>query len=261
MGLHKKNNSKLRLLLYGGSSQGKTHFVATAADVGDTLLISYHAQPDNVAEREYKHKLVVWDLDELTQLDMIFEHLVEGKGRFTQILKANKLPSKFKFVIFDGFSVLQATYLQIILRPDLKADKPKFDELYKVVHQNRASIRDYGELLMFTNSIGGSFWSLANDFNYNVIITAYERTERATPTVMGELGRVTAIKPAIIGSGINQMMGKSNVLARIEWDGQVSKLRIRQSKTIAASFRLNNVHTPKTSILLDADIQTLMYGK
>ena len=251
-----ETKSKLRLCIYGDSNAGKTTFASSAADVGNTLLVSFHAQPQVVAEKEDKFELVPVQIDHLTDLSMIIQWLYDSKSNgFGGLLKAKGKPDKYDFVIFDGFTVMQRVYMQIILRPDLDNDAPMYLPRTSVVHAEDATMRHWGVLANFTNELTSSFYGLDD---YHVIITCYESKTFDPPTVMGQDPRLRGIQPDIQGSGYNLLVGRSNVLARITWDGKDSVLRIRQSSTVTASYRYSDKIPEKTTLLTNSNIRELM---
>lgn len=251
----KDKPEKLRLLLYGESGGGKTTFAATAADIGNTLLLSFHAQPQTVSENTYKHKLVVWKLNELTDLDVVMTWLHSGEGSFGAMLKANKRPTNYKYIIFEGFTVMQRIYMQIVLRKDLVNDVPIYEPRTTINHAGRASKREWGILAGFTDELTSSFYGL---HKYNVIITCHEQRLYDPPETMNDAPKLTGIRPNIQGSGSNLIISRSNILARVTWDGKDSTLRIRQSKTVRARYDFSSKMPLNKTILINPDMADLL---
>lgn len=258
MGIHfvtEDAPEKLRLCLYGDSNSGKTTLAATAADVGNTLLISFHAQPQVVAEKKYKFAFVPIKIDHITDITIIVEWLYDGSGSFGSLLKSRKAPTEYEFVVFDGFTVLQRTYMQIILRKDLDDDIPVYTPRPAIVHTEHPNKRHWGILALFTNEVTSTLYGLDK---YHVIITCYETKVFDAPETMDAQPRLRGTHPDIQGSAINLLVGRSNVLARITWNGKDSVLRIRQSATVDASYRYGSKIPETTSILTNTSIAQLM---
>ncbi len=242
--LSKDEPEYLRMIIQGNSNAGKTTLAASAGNVGDTLFLSYYSQPQVVVEDEYKFAFVPYRLDNIMDLNPIFDYFGNNtKNLFYKQLKGRKLPLKYDFIVLDGLNILLQTYMQILLRPDLDDDKPIYRPTSEpIVHMNRARDVEWGSLLNFTNSLVRSLESLP----MHVITTALSKElytgERASRRLVNTV-------PAIQGQGLNTYLSFANVLSHVKWDGKDSVLQIRQSKTVSASYRYRSA-MPKDKVFL-----------
>ena len=245
----------VRAIIYGRSGSGKTTIAASMADVCTTLLVSFHAQPQEVAGAYDNDKLVVYQIKDIIEFNDIYDYLYTGNkdNIFYKKLKGNKKPTEFGALILDGFSAMQQTYMQILLRDDLDDDYPVFKPSNKPIsHMNDASDRHWGRLRNFTISLVNVLLTL----DMHVITTSYERREYSEPVGKSRTRRHIATMPAVQGSGYDAYIGFADMLLNVKWDGNTSVAYIRQTKVIEADYRYSSNVTQ--DVLFNTNMLQLM---
>ena len=225
-----------KIVLYGNSSSGKTTFAATAADLGNTLLISYKSQPQVVLGNEYKYPLTIYEVKSLNELNDILTWIYLRNGKIEKELK--DIDTNFKWIILDGFTQAQYDYGAILARNDLANDdhpvwKPS---KYSLTNLSKLEWPQYSDLLNFSNSLTTHLWNMP----FPTIVTCLEKD-----------GIVSSL-----GNGADLLKAGSNILCRSSLKGDKHYLRIKGSNTVEASYRYLGKHDKE--VLINSNIRELI---
>lgn len=239
----KENNKNLlpRIVLIGEPGSGKTTLAATSANLGNTLLISYNSQPQVILSNTYKYQLTPWRVNSIPEVNDIANWLASPKSqpKIQKQFEEAGVDTNFQWVILDGWSNIQAEYAMVLARNDLKElDKPIWKHgTNSLTNLTRFTYDEFGELLLFSNSLTQHFSSLP----FNLIVTTLE----------GNGGILS------MGSGDELLLSMSNVLARCQWNGSKSLLRISAGGGWNCSYRYFGKHDKQ--VLTDTTIGKLLF--
>lgn len=212
--LNENNDDKVFGLIYGASGTGKTHLIATLADLGRVLVIDIDQGYKTIKfakELQPRRKnITIIDFKKFDDLDEAYK-LVKAndpKKWSTALGKPEAIPQPFNWVVWDTWSEIQ-WYMQTGLRAT----------------ESGMLSGNNGEKLEYRKNFGIQHWGMMTDLNklaieklrecnVNQIFTMQERMDK------DEISGQTYGGPAIHGKLVQEMPAYFDIVIRTYADLQ-----------------------------------------
>lgn len=204
--LNSQDDDKIFGLIYGASGTGKTHLIATLADLGKVLVIDIDQGYKTIKFAQdlqsRRKNITVVDFKQFEDLDNAYKLVSANDPKKWSTLLGTTVAQPFDWVVWDTWSEIQ-WYMQIGLRA-------KDKELQS---------GNGGEKLEYRKNFGIQHWGMITDLNkfsveklrecsVNQIFTMQERMDK------DELSGQTYGGPAIHGKLVQEMPAYFDLVVR-----------------------------------------------
>lgn len=195
----------LRLLLYGDPGSTKTRTAASAAlDPRTAPVLQLDISGNPVSIRDYQPQPDILTIEQLTDLNPVYNFLAKGQRESDPIVKEFNLRPPYKTIIIDGMTDTQRVSLGMVSGNDLNGpgDLP-LETDYRV----------FGKVLGQMVKISKLFYALP----MHVIMTSLEHSDKDERT-----GSIN-YKPLLWGQSSTEVAGYAFIVARLVHRTRVSE--------------------------------------
>lgn len=224
--------SKIRALFYGKGGSGKTRLVGSAGmsiHTAPALMVSIGGNPISI--RGYDKLPTMVDLEELKELDSLYDFFVLGQPKTNSWWTNLKMEVPFKSLILDGCSRVQQQVMDMITG----------NKSHKVsVAATRREMLDYGKNLDTMGPWANQIFSLADNrarLPVHVFMTALEhdpspdtRSKEAQASSINTPSPTKAMyRPLFFGQVLNYIEADAYIIGRMV---QVERMRGKLAKPV-----------------------------